>query len=81
MYTLLKIHDERFRMIQNKSHTIIDGPWNYVLGFLSTQGFSDLELALEIMEKNNHNATDFGINRSFIFSKNNDHIPKLKIVS
>tara|TARA_R110000868_G_C10973188_1_gene771461 strand:+ start:13966 stop:14214 length:249 start_codon:yes stop_codon:yes gene_type:complete len=82
MYTFLKVHDNRFKMIQNDSQTvIIEGTWNHILGFLEFQGFQDLELALEIMEKNGHNAADFGMNRSFIFSFDNKQIPKLRLVS
>lgn len=81
MYKLLKIHDDKFKMISMDGPSLIEGSWPIVKGFCEYQGFNDLDLALEVMDKNGHNAAEFGINRSFIFSMDNPFMPKLKIVS
>lgn len=81
MYTLLRITEDKYRMVENKGSTIIEGNWEMVKGYCEYQGFRDLDLARQIMEENIHNAADFGIGKAFIFSFDNKHIPNLRIVS
>ena len=81
MYTLVKIHDNKFRMIEDRGPLVIEGDWSLVSGFCEYKGFIDLDSAKEAMELRNHNAANFGAGKSFIFSFDNKRIPKLKIVS
>ena len=81
MYVLTKLHDNKYKMVQTKSHLIVEGSWNDVRGYCEYQGFSDLDLAFQMMESKGNNSAHFGIRRCFLYTFNNPNIPKLRLVS
>lgn len=71
MFQVLRTHDKEYIVIENKKKAFYCSTVDSLIRTLRVLevSFSEIEIGLSELVFNDHNVADYGVNKTFIFSK------------